>query len=181
MSQSSKGAYSPNIKADSVKYSVTGARKRLGVDTATILKVVDSIRIIAKDNELDNESDLNSVRNLDQKIKERFSEYENEIRMEYSDLMGDYGSSYKTAMDSVVMDELDYKDVLRLLKKISKKALEEADFNPMVGLENIKNYFVDKFEGAEGEDFSEGAIKYYLIRELIECNVFPNITEYEKN
>lgn len=180
MRQSSSGPYSPNIQAEGpVNYLVTNARKRLGIDTGTMLKVIDSILTVAKENGVDNEGSVDSIQDLNLKIKERFSEYEEQLTAEYRELMGCYGMAYRDALNSAVADEVDYRETLNMLKRLSQKILEGESYNPMAALEKLKEIFIEKFENADGESFSEGAIRYYLIHELIACNVFPNLVEHE--
>jgi hypothetical protein len=59
------------------------------------------------------------------------------------------------------------------LQDISIQKLDEASSNPVKALELLVDYFGEKLSQC-GKKYDKAAIKFYLVNELIKCNVFPN-------
>ena len=57
---------------------------------------------------------------------------------------------------------------------MSTKVLIKNNYNPINSLEELVDYFENKLS-ENGKKYDRMAIKFYLISEIIECNVFPNI------
>ena len=59
------------------------------------------------------------------------------------------------------------------LQDISIKILDKCQNNPVKALGQLVDFFEDKLK-ANNKKYDHAAIKFYLIRHMIKCNVFPN-------
>lgn len=59
------------------------------------------------------------------------------------------------------------------MKTLIIKYLDEAQDNPVDALSKLVLFFEEKL-GSSGKKYDQMAIKFFLINEMIKCNVFPN-------
>ena len=59
------------------------------------------------------------------------------------------------------------------LQEMSIKFLDETGDDPVAALDRMVEYFDDKLS-ANGKEYDKAAIRFYLINEMIKCNLFPN-------
>ncbi len=87
-----------------------------------------------------------------------------------------YGYDYELAKNSTGMDEFYFKECYVELRRLSKDALQKNDNDPLKALDFLTDKFYLEFSKSNHEiEFSKPAIRYFLIKELVACNVFPNI------
>lgn len=173
--QSSSGNQSPVIRGDNTSV-LYGVRKRLGNEAQTMLRIVSLIPKVASDQGVTNE-EVSYSRDVQKKIDERFASFKDQLRAQLKNLQVLYGDVYDEAKANSGLDEFQIKECYNLLRNLSIKTLNEREQNPVESLESLTLHFKNEFAVSDGEDFSEQAIRYFLYRELIECNVFPNIEE----
>lgn len=89
------------------------------------------------------------------------------------ELLGIYGSALVQIESIRGIDEGEEIIIRMYLQDLSIKYLEEAQDDPMEALNKLVNFFEIKL-GKNGKKYDKAAIKFYLINELIKCNVFPN-------
>lgn len=171
--QKTLGDQSPAIIGDgnSVSY---GARLRLGNESATILKIISLIPQVAASEGVGNE-EVDYTRDLQKKVDERFAASKDQLRSRYVDLQLLYGDAYQVAKRNSGLDDFRLHECYNHLRNLSIKVLEEKGGDPISALETLCEQFKKHFATSDGPDFSEQAVEYFLLRELIECNVFPNI------
>ena len=63
------------------------------------------------------------------------------------------------------------------LRNISIEILKFNDGNPLLALKEICRILETKFSNGTEENFSAEAIEYFLYKQLVECNIFPNPTQ----
>ncbi|MCM3638249.1 SMEK domain-containing protein [Sporosarcina luteola] len=107
------------------------------------------------------------------KINKRFNEYAEFLKGLYVELVSLYGDAVEQAITILGLDEVKSLIMGLFLRDISNKFLEEANGNPKIALENLALYF-EKLLGESGKEYDLMAIKFFLINETINCNVFPN-------
>ncbi|TAE18280.1 MAG: hypothetical protein EAZ95_04575 [Bacteroidetes bacterium] len=118
------------------------------------------------------ETDIKSDIDPESKIEKRFSDYSNELKAEYKDLYGTYGQALDESKKGSNLDALKSKKVAQYLKRLSDNILNENDGNPKKALDALTSFFQEKI--SEGFiNYDEGAIRFYLVDQLIRCNVFP--------
>lgn len=109
----------------------------------------------------------------DYKIERRFKEYAPYLKNIYTDLYIDYAHALLLTEENVEISSVKIRKIGIYLKDISNKYLRSNDNNPENALDNLCDYFKNLFI-AENLAFDEMAIKFYLLHQLIKCNVFPN-------
>ncbi|GAA3607792.1 SMEK domain-containing protein [Flavivirga amylovorans] len=107
------------------------------------------------------------------KIEKRFKEYATFLKKLYSDLYLDYAYALELAENNTDISSVKIRKIGAYLKDVSNKHLMSSDNNPEDALENLSSFFNDLFI-KEGLSFDQMAVKFYLIHQLIRCNVFPN-------
>lgn len=107
------------------------------------------------------------------KIETRFKDYASFLKGQYVDLYTDYGYALNQAEGGSDITTVKVRKVALYLKDVSNKYLISSDNNPQSALDNLCDYFSNIFK-KDGLSYDEMAIKFYLIHQLIKCNVFPN-------
>jgi hypothetical protein len=107
------------------------------------------------------------------KINSRFSEHSNFLINEYKNNALFYAGSLKEAKSVLGLDSVKAAKIQSYLKDISNRFLWENGNNPRLALGKLADYF-EKAISENGKGYDPPAIKFYLIDELIKCNVFPN-------
>jgi hypothetical protein len=108
----------------------------------------------------------------DFKINNRFSDHA-------SYLTGQYGSLYAvyhTALDKATetMDGVMAILISSYLKDESDSLLTKFNNDPKKALAELVEYFYTKLSENGFSKFDKQAIRFYLLDEMIKCNVFPN-------
>lgn len=107
------------------------------------------------------------------KIYKRFREFTERIVKEYTTLFALYGDALNIVNETLDIDEAQELITIMYLQDISIKYLDETNDNPIESLSRLVSYFEEKMSG-NGKKYDRAAIKFYLINEMIKCNVFPN-------
>lgn len=109
----------------------------------------------------------------DGKINTRFSDYADFLKNEYKNLYVEYGA---VLADVMKLSDMGFTRIRRLglhLKNYSDKVLTEHNGNAKQALEAIiKNYMSELSKN--GSEYDESAVRFFLVDQLIKCNVFPN-------
>ena len=107
------------------------------------------------------------------KIETRFKEYAPFLKRLYSDLYIDYGYALSLVEENAETSAVKLRKIGLYLKDVSNKYLISSNNDPQAALDNLCEFFADFFV-KENLEYDEMAIKFYLIHQLINCNVFPN-------
>jgi hypothetical protein len=112
----------------------------------------------------------------DGKINKRFADYSNFLTKEYQDLYIEYG---QVLADVIRQSDIGHARVRRLelhLKSNSDNILTECKGNAKEALGKL----VEKYKillSDNSIEYDESAIKFFLVDQIIRCNVFPNKEE----
>ena len=134
--------------------------------------IMDLIEFITS-NRLTKYKRIKTVVDPEYKIYNRFKKFANRLTGQYLELLGIYGSALVQIESIRGIDEGEEIIIRMYLQDLSIKYLEEAQDDPMEALNKLVNFFEIKL-GKNGKKYDKAAIKFYLINELIKCNVFPN-------
>jgi hypothetical protein len=107
------------------------------------------------------------------KIYKRFSDHSDFLISQYQELVSIYGEALKISKETRGLNAGQIKKVGSYLKDKSDKELTECNDNPKDALKVLIDYFKSKIS-TSGMKYDRMAIKFYLVDELIKCNVFPN-------
>ncbi|SDI55288.1 SMEK domain-containing protein [Desulfosporosinus hippei] len=133
--------------------------------------IIDLIEYITKNREKKDKRD--TIVDPEYKIDKRFKEFAERLKSNYMTLYTIYGEALSMVYTMIEIDEAQDLITVMYLQDISIKKLDEASNDPVKALEMLVNYFEEKLS-QNGKKYDKAAIKFYLINELIKCNVFPN-------
>lgn len=105
------------------------------------------------------------------KIENRFSEHSDYLKQQYSELYAKYNGALVEATSKT--DGVEAEIISDFLKDESDIILTKDNNNPKLALHSLVELFYGKLS-SNGVTFDKQAIKFYLLDELIKCNVFPN-------
>lgn len=105
------------------------------------------------------------------KIENRFSDHSYYLKQQYSELLAKYNGALVEATSKI--DGVEAEIISSFLKDESDIALTKENNNPKLALHSLVELFYGKLT-SNGVRFDKQAIKFYLLDELIKCNVFPN-------
>lgn len=107
------------------------------------------------------------------KIYKRFQKFAHNLITEYKMLYPIYGETLRIANEILEIDEAKEIIIMLYLQDISLKILEEENDDPIAALNQLVKHF-EKELSENGKNYDYCAIKFYLMDEMIKCNVFPN-------
>ena len=134
----------------------------------TIIDLIEYISIHKKVNKK-----IDSVIDPEYKIYKRFRAFAGKLVSDYTSMYSVYNSSLKIVNESLGIDEAQDIIIMLFLQEMSIKFLDETADDPVAALDRMVEYFDDKLS-ANGKEYDKAAIRFYLINEMIKCNVFPN-------
>lgn len=171
--QSSKGDHSPNI----IQHYYGGEEKKNACrEVLSILKLIALVSELSEKGSTTETAEV-AEKDLNKKLSQRFSKHKNAIEDEFKTLSLLYGDSLEDAREQSDITEFRAEEMSIYLERTSNQHLEEEHGNPIKALNKLAAIFEKKLEEKETEkpfEFSSGAIRFYLLKELIKCNVFPN-------
>lgn len=107
------------------------------------------------------------------KILFRFADYSDYLTKRFQELAYLYKQPLETAANEIGLDRVKVLKIQLYLKGLSNRYLNEKNGNPQEAINSMVVFFNLKLSEA-GFVFDEIAAEFYLIDELINCNVFPN-------
>lgn len=154
--------------ADFLNEQILQERKK--TESNEVETIMALIEYLSKD---DNRCISEKPENVDPqfKIYKRFSEHSAFLINLYTELCTVYQQPLIEAKR--VIDGVKAIKISSYLKDESDKILTVERNNPQVALEKLVELFYGKLSES-GIKFDKSAIKFYLLDELINCNVFPN-------
>ena len=105
------------------------------------------------------------------KIENRFSEHSDYLKYQYSKLYSHYYGALIVATSKI--DSVEAEIISDFLRDESDIVLTKEHNNPTIALHSLVEMFYSKLS-SNSFKFDKQAIKFYLLDELIKCNVFPN-------
>ncbi len=103
----------------------------------------------------------------------RFEEHREFLQSHYEEMYALYFGTLQIAKEKVGLDGVRAKKITSFLKYKSDSVLNECNNNPRVAIDNLTDFFEEKLF-KYGFNCDQSAIRFYLLDELIQCNVFPN-------
>lgn len=107
------------------------------------------------------------------KIRDRFADHADFLQQEYVKLFEIYGRALKEVEAHTDLGHVRVRKLQVYLWNWSDRVLREFKGDPEAALQALCDRIMGMM-GAGEADFDEGAVRYYLINQLIACNVFPN-------
>lgn len=149
------------------KNVLTERRKTECSEVETIMELINYLSLNK------NRIIIDSTVNVDptNKIENRFSEHSEYLKQQYAGLCGKYNSALVEATSKI--DGVEAEIIADFLRDESDIILTKENNNAKLALHSLVELFYDKLS-ENGLIFNKQAIKFYLLDELIKCNVFPN-------
>jgi len=137
-------------------------------EVETIMSLIDFL------SEDENRQLTERIDNVDPsfKINMRFSEHASYLTGQYGSLYSVYNSALIKANEK--MDGIMAIIISSYLKDESDLLLNKNNNDPKAALAELVEYFYNKLSTNGFDKFDKQAIRYYLLDEMIKCNVFPN-------
>jgi len=109
----------------------------------------------------------------DGKINQRFINHSKFLENTYIELYSIYGTNLETVKEMTDIGTVQVTKKSLYLKMYSDKILTECEGNPKLALDTLTQKFAELI-GQKNIEYDETAITFFLVDELIRCNVFPN-------
>ena len=155
--------------SDNLVDQVTQKKEEQASEVETI---IDLIEFITK-----NRSGLKSKDNIiidpEYKIKKRFKDFTTALEGTYTSLYPLYGGALNIVYSTLEIDNAQELITIMYLQNLSIATLDNNSNNPVKALNELV-YFFEQQLGKNGKKYDQAAIRFYLINEMIKCNVFPN-------
>lgn len=107
------------------------------------------------------------------KIRDRFAAYAVFLQQQYVSLHELYGRAYEEVSKYSDMGHVRVRKLQLYLMNWSDRVLSECRGDPKAALQVLTERVLGMM-GTSESGFDEGAIRYFLVAQLIACNVFPN-------
>jgi hypothetical protein len=117
------------------------------------------------------EFDGNYICDPDQKINNRFKKFAEKFKEEFTELFSIYCNTINESKKAFGLDGVRAKKISSFLRYISDRFLRDTNDNPIDALDKLTDYFEGKLN-SNGIKSDIAAIRYYLLDELIGCNIF---------
>jgi hypothetical protein len=144
-------------------------RRRESTEVQTIMRLIEYLS--KNSSETDDSSEKEP--NPEKKIMLRFADYSDYLLNTYKESAYLYLIPVQTAEKEIGLDNVTVKKIQRYLKRKSNEYLSAKQGNPKEAINEMAMFFNSKLSD-ESFNFDEFAAEFYLIYELIRCNVFPN-------
>ncbi|MFL7033312.1 SMEK domain-containing protein [Vibrio lentus] len=137
-------------------------------EVETLINVVTIISEKVAQTDFDEESEIDPER----KISKRFKDDSIIIDNQYFNLCCEYAPILTEVEQSDDYDSVKNSKVALYLKDKSTEILFNNNFDAMSALKELTSYVENLFR-THGVDYNETAIKFFVLKHLTQCNVFP--------
>ncbi|ODT75261.1 MAG: hypothetical protein ABS76_34705 [Pelagibacterium sp. SCN 64-44] len=157
---------------DYLKAGISTRQPREANEVLTLLRLIE----VLSESEVEAvAADIRGDPDPEGKINARFADHADFLKRQFTDLHALYGA---TLAEVSGQSDIGHGRMLKLqiyLTNWSDRVLQECAGDPEQALETMVIRIMEKMgDGTAG--FDESAVRFYLIDQLIRCNVFPNKT-----
>jgi len=146
------------------------SRASIPKEVTTILRLIE---YISDDNHPESGNGFLEEPFPDEKINRRFSDHAEDLKDNFTRLFIEYGAILKVVKDNTDLGQVKLRKAGAHLRAYSDKVLTQCDGNPKLALEKIVSHFTSIL-GQNQVEFDGRAVEFYIVDQLIQCNVFPN-------
>lgn len=107
------------------------------------------------------------------KIEKRFVSHASFLKGEYQNLYSEYGVVLQEVLESSDIGQPRIRRLALHLRDFSDQTLDKSNGDAKAALNHLVKHYSDILS-SKGLQFDENAIRFYLVYQLIQCNVFPN-------
>lgn len=138
-----------------------------------VTTILEMIKILSTDEHPQSGNGFQEEPDPNGKINKRFSAYAAYLMGIYIPLMTTYAGILNEISKSNDSGIININKLSAYLKRASNTALDECNGDPVNALNKMTDYYASRLR-SNGIDYDDSAIQYYLIDNMIRCNVFPN-------
>lgn len=138
-----------------------------------VTTILEMIKILSSDDHPLNGNGFVEEPDPHGKINNRFSAYADYLMSIYMSLISTYAGILDEISNSNDSGTINTNKLSAYLKRASNSALDECNGDPIDALNKMIEYYASRLRSI-GVDYDDAAIQYYLIDNMIRCNVFPN-------
>lgn len=135
--------------------------------------IINIINMLSNES-IDEEIDDDKIPNPSHKINERFKEYKDYLNDMFIELSILYASSYNKVQINLNVGTTQIKKMGAFLKKESMRSLIKYDNDFMLAYDDMVNMIESKLKSYNNMNYDKNAIEYFIIKNIVDCNVFPN-------
>lgn len=136
-----------------------------------VITIIQMIEYLSDDS---NYKEVDQLEIIDpDKKRKRFEEHFDFLMNQYTNLYAIYSGALDEAKNAAGNDGVRARKIGFYLKEISDAFLTKCNNNPKDAINALTDFFEDEISSINSS-YDRPAIKFYLLDELIQCNVFPN-------
>ncbi len=155
---------------DFLRDELTIAMPRQANEVGTLIRVIEVLSaaeegLLAADNREDPDPEG--------KIRDRFASHAAFLEKQYVDLHEIYGRTLAEVNKQSDLGHVRIRKLQVYLMNWSDRVLSDCGGDPQIALDVLVRKVIAMM-GTSDVPFDDGAVRYYLIEQLIACNVFPN-------
>lgn len=166
MKQSTKGDNSPNYNAEQMIFVQQSLQAPRGNEVVSMVAVIKHLSLNARDFSYESNEDYRKAFN--DKLEE-YPEINAMMSSEFIDLSVLYENPYQLGWLAEGVDEVAKKKIALHLRSRSIDLLEGR--NPQAAIAALCSEL--KFAFDDEDSFDESAVRYFILRQFMECNVLP--------
>jgi hypothetical protein len=160
--------------AEFLEKALLNPEVRSRVECSEVETIMSLIYHLSEDDDVVlNEDYGNQDPDPDGKVRRRFKDHATYLTSAFADRAAIYEDKLCQAEEQCGLDAVRARKISLYLRDLSDRVLTECDDDPKEALETLVGIFEEKI-AAKCMHYDRGAILYYLLKELIRCNVFPN-------
>lgn len=143
------------------------------IESNEISTIMSIIQMLSNES-IDEEIGDDSIPNPNHKINERFKEYKDYLNDMFVELSTLYANSYNKVQANLNIGTTQVKKMATFLRKESMRRLIEFNNDIMMAYDDMVNMIESKLKEYNNMNFDKNAIEYFIIKNIVDCNVFPN-------
>jgi hypothetical protein len=140
------------------------------------LTILTLIEALGDESEAGGDAEFSDEPDPERKIEKRFAEHADFLKTEYKDLRELYGSLLDDTLQQATPTRKQIRKMQIFMKRTSDRTLSEEKGNPERALNRLTARYCALLSD-RGVTYDESAVRFFLLDQVIKCNVFPNRDE----
>ncbi len=152
--------------------------RQLGTNpTETVPKEIETfmrlIELLSEDAAATGGEEYSDEPDPEGKIEDRFAGHSHFLKSRYVELYQEYGATLDATLRATDIGAARIRRLGLHLKIESDSVLQKCNGDPSAAFDILEQRYADRL-GRSGVEFDLSAIRFFLVDQLIKCNVFPN-------
>lgn len=145
---------------------------KLEAETSTLIKLIEVLSDEAQP--MAGKGTFKQEPDPEGKIDNRFSNHATFLKLQYTTLYIEYGAVMSEVVKSADLGPTKIRRLGTFLMSLSDKVLGENNGDAKLAMDKLVEHYSSLLRQHSTSDIDNGAIRFFLIDQLIRCNVFPN-------